>query len=125
MRLPCAAAVLIIVSTVSADCAAQSGWGALLKNTPLEDFTQQDRDQYFAVLNAALEAPMPVEPREWHNDVTGSGARIEVLGARQVANFDDCRRVRTDLYSKKRRGMVRSWTACKGADGKWELVSAN
>ena len=96
-----------------------------MKNTPMEDFTEEDLAQYTDVLNAALNASMPVEPREWHNDRTGAGARIEVLGETKVESFDDCRRVRTDLYSKKHKSLVRTWTACKAADGQWGLVSAN
>lgn len=96
-----------------------------MKNTPMEDFTQEDLDQYFDVLYRALNEPMPAEPIEWHNDRTGSGARIEVLGEPKVPDFDECRRVRTDLYSKKRKNLVRVWTACKAPDGSWGLVSAN
>lgn len=124
MKLLCAAAIVIVLSGIASDALAQ-GWGALMKNTPMEDFTEEDLNQYFDVLNAALNSPLPVEPVEWRNDRTGSGARIEVLGEREVEHFDDCRRVRTDLYSKKRKNLVRVWTACKSADGNWGLVSAN
>jgi hypothetical protein len=124
MKLPCAAAICIVLSA-AVDVSQAQGWGALMKNTPMEDFTEEDLAQYTDVLNGALDAPLPVEPREWRNDRTGSGARIEVLGATKVENFDDCRRVRTDLYSKKHKRLVRTWTACKTADGEWGLVSAN
>jgi hypothetical protein len=116
-----AAFALLLGSTVDSFAA---GWGALLQNTPMEDFSDEDLSQYFKVLNATLNAPMPVAPAKWRNERTGSGATIEILGEPKLENFDDCRRVRTDLYSKKRKNLVRVWTACRGADGNWFLASA-
>jgi surface antigen len=119
-----AATVYVVLLGTSAGAFA-TGWSALMKNSPMEDFTEQDLSEYFDVLYAALNAPMPVAPVEWHRDSTGAGARIEVLGLRKLPNFDDCRRMRTSLYSKKRESLTRTWTACRGADESWRLVSAD
>lgn len=57
---------------------------------------------------------------------SGSGARLELLGQPTVEGFGECRRVRTNVYSKKRKALTRVWTACRDdVDGGWRLVRAN
>ena len=118
----CAAALAL---SAAASTAAAAGWGALMKDSPIADFSDEDVRQYLEAVHSLLEAPMPVAPLDWRNDRTGAGAHLELLGQPKVEGFAECRRVRTNVYSRKRKANPRVWTACRDVDdGGWRLVSA-
>jgi surface antigen len=102
-----------------------SDWTSLVKDQALADFNEQDLHDYLEALYALLDAPQPAAPVEWSNPKTGVGARLEVIGQPRVAGFDECRRVRTNVYSPKHKATTRSWTACRAGDGKWSLAKGS
>jgi surface antigen len=117
----CMGALALSAAALTAEAA---GWNALMKDSALSDFSDEDKHEYLDVLQSFLDTPTPVAPVDWRNDRTGSGAHLELLGQPKIEGFDECRRVRTNVYSKKRKAPTRIWTACRGADGTWGLVSA-
>ena len=117
--------VILMISSVVAPAASASDWTALLKDKALTDFSEQDLQDYLKVVYALLDAPQPAAPVEWSNPKTGVGARLEVLGQPDVDGFDECRRVRTNVYSPKHKAETRTWTACRDQDGGWSLVKGS
>ena len=117
-------AVLVLV-LVRAPVAWPSDWTSLLKDKAVTDFNQQDLDAYLKTVYALLDAPLPAAPVEWSNKKTGVGARLEVIGQPRVAGFSECRRVRTNVYSPKRKAESRTWTACRDSDGEWSLAKGS
>jgi surface antigen len=99
-----------------------SDWTSLTKDQALADFNEQDWQDYLKTVTALLDAPQPAAPVEWSNPKTGVGARLEVIGQPRVAGFDECRRVRTSVYSSKHKATTRTWTACRASDGEWSLT---
>jgi surface antigen len=112
----------LLVLLVFAPTASSSDWSSLLKDQALSDFSEQDLDDYLKTVNTLLDAPQPAAPVEWSNPKTGVGARLEVIGQPRVAGFDECRRVRTSVYSSKHKATTRTWTACRASDGEWSLT---
>lgn len=100
-----------------------AGWGGILRNGPVEDFNDEDIRLFLSAIKQAVEAPDPSKPVEWRNADSGAGGTLVVLGKATVKNFDECRRVRTTVYSKKQKGVPSVWTTCKDAAGHWKLVS--
>ena len=97
-----------------------------MKDSPIRDFSDEDVRDYLAAVHSFLDAPAPAAPVEWRNERTGAGAHLELLGQPQIEGFQECRRVRTNVYSKKRKAKPRVWTACRDVeDGGWRLVSGN
>jgi surface antigen len=109
----------------AAPLAGAAGWGALLNDRALTDFNDDDLRDYLTVVNRLLEAPLPATPVEWSNPRTGAGARLEVIGQPQIEGFKECRRVRTEVYTRKQKAQARTWTACRDDDGGWRLVRGN
>jgi len=117
--LPC-----LLALALCAPAAWPSDWGSLLNDKALTDFNEDDLRDYLKAVNALLDAPLPAAPVEWSNPRTGAGARLEVIGQPQVEGFDECRRVRTNVYSNKHKAQTRTWTACRAGDGEWSLTKA-
>jgi len=116
-----AAAALLVV--VASPLAAAAGWVALLHNSPAVDYNDEDLRQFFEAAKTALDAPDPPQPVEWSNASTGASGRFVVLGPAKVKNFDQCKRVRSTMHSKKQKGYPTVWTACKDPSGRWGVVS--
>ena len=116
--------VLALSIAVACPPAWSAGWVALLRDSPAEDFNDEDLRQFLDAAKSALDAPNPDEPVEWKNVSTGSGARFVVLGPVKVENYSECKRVRSTTYSRKRKGYPTVWTACRDTDGHWQFVSA-
>ena len=55
----CAAALAL---SAAASTAAAAGWGALMKDSPIADFSDEDVRQYLEAVHSLLEAPMPAAP---------------------------------------------------------------
>jgi surface antigen len=113
---------LLYTLILLAPAASAAGWGALLNDTALTDFNDDDLREYLATVTALLDAPQPAAPVEWSNPRTGAGARLEVIGQPQIEGFSECRQVRTHVHSRRYKAQVRTWTACRDADGGWRLV---
>lgn len=104
---------------------AAASWGQAMRDSPAEDFDDEDSRLYLAAIKQVLEAPPPPQPLEWRNEATGAGGSLLVIGEPKRQGFVACRRVRATLYSQKRQGQPRVWTACRQeSGGSWKLVSA-
>ena len=123
MRKTLTHVLLALAISASAPLAWPAGWGGVLRNGPVEDFNDEDMRLFLAAIQQAVEAPDPSQPVEWRNADSGAGGKLVVLGKAKVKDFDECRRVRTTLYSKKQKGVASVWTTCKDASGHWKLVS--
>lgn len=115
----------LIALLILAPAAWSSDWTSLLKDKALVDFNEQDLQDYLKVVNTLLDAPQPAAPVEWSNPKTGVGARLEVIDQPRVEGFDECRRVRTNVYSAKHKATTRTWTACRASDGAWSLAKGS
>jgi surface antigen len=125
MRLANATALLSLLPLLTfAPFACASDWSALLKDKALTDFSDKDIQQHLDAVHALLDAPLPAK-REWSNPKTGAGARLEVIGQPSIAGFSECRRVRTSVYTAKRKAEARTWTACRASDGQWSLAKGS
>ena len=123
--MPVAVALLV---AAACPVAWSAGWGAILRDSPIEDFSDEDLRQYLDVIKTALEAPespQPPQPVTWRNAGSGAGGTLLVLDRMKVKDFEECRRVRTVVHSKRREGTPAVWTACKDSSGRWRLVSAD
>jgi surface antigen len=116
---------LLCTLCLLAPAASAAGWGALLNDTALTDFNDDDVREYLATVTALLDAPLPAAPVDWSNPRTGAGARLEVIGQPRIEGFSECRQVRTNVYSRKHKAPTRTWTACRDSDGGWSLVRGN
>src|SRR5262245_24298206 len=96
-----------------------------MKDAAITDFGKEDLDAYVKALEALLNAPQPAAPMEWSNPKTGVGARAEVIGQPKIGGFEECRRVRTNVYSPQHKARPRTWTACRGKDGAWVLAKGS
>jgi surface antigen len=103
---------------------AAAGWGAVLRDGPIEDFHDEDLRLYLDAIRKTLETP-GAQPVEWRNEASGAGGSLSVLGEPKLQGYAECRRVRSTLYSKKRQGLPSVWTACREAGGRWQLVRSD
>lgn len=117
-------AVLALSIALACPAAWSAGWVALLRGTPAQDFNDEDLRQFLEAARSALDSPNPDEPVEWRNASTGSGARFVVLGTAMVENYSECKRMSSTSFSRRRTGHPTVWTACRDADGHWQIVSA-
>jgi surface antigen len=120
-RLP---KVMALLATFPAVVAA-AGWGAVLHDSPLEDFSDVELRMYLDTIKSALDAAGPPRPHEWKDEHTGAGATVLVVGDAKVAGFKECRRFKTQVYSKRHQGTASVFTACRSPEGRWSLVAAH
>lgn len=104
--------------------AATAGWVGLLKNTPAEQFQDEDIRMFLDSAKQVLEAPGPAQTVSWANPGTGAGGRFKVLSESVAKDGAPCKRVRVGVYATKAPEKSATYTACKGPDGRWKLVSA-
>jgi surface antigen len=114
------AALIVVAASPPADAA---GWVALLHNSPAVDYNEEDLRLFLEGAKSALDAPDPPQTVEWSNAASGANGRFLVLGPAKVKNFEQCKRVRSTMNSKKQKGYPSVWTACKDPSGRWGVVS--
>jgi surface antigen len=101
---------------------ASGGWGAVLRDTPMEQFNDEDIRLHIETALKVLNAPPSAAPAQWRNEATGAGASLEVVGEPKVQGYAECRRVRSTSYARTVTASHSSWTACKDAGGRWLVV---
>jgi surface antigen len=107
---------LIVASALTL---AASPFGAALKGSPFEKFTDADYEMFFASSQQAANGPLG-EVKEWSN--AKSGAHGTVKAVRNYKRDDaDCRELRGQSSARGRTEPFRL-AICKEADGKWHLV---
>ena len=124
LRKAAVAAWIGIATGLAAPAVLAAGWGAVLANGPVQDYQDEDLRMLLDAIRQTLDAPGEPQPVEWRNDKSGAGGTLQVIGRPKAKGYDECRRVRATLYSKKRKATAAVWTACQEPGGRWVLVAA-
>jgi surface antigen len=117
----------ILVCAVALAAPAQAtGWVVVLKNTPAEDFNDEDIKQFLAAAVKLLNAPGegPAADVAWNNAESGSGGHFKELSRSVDAAGRACRRLQLGVYSKQHAESMATWTVCRGEDGRWKIAKA-
>lgn len=120
-------AMLALAILAAAPVASAVPWGAILLNGPAEDFHDEDIRLLMDAIRTTLEAPGEPKPVEWSNVDSRAGGSLLVIGRPKVEGFDECRRVRMTLYSRRQKGYPSVFTACREMEPggrRWLLVAA-
>jgi surface antigen len=116
----------ILLCALAPPPALATGWVVVLKNTPAEDFNDEDIRQFLTaavkLLNAPGEGPAP--DVAWNNPESGSGGDFKELARSTDAAGHACRRLRLGVYSKQHPESIATWTVCRGDDGRWKVTKA-
>ena len=122
---PWSCAILVCLLLL-AQPAQATGWVVVLKNTPAEDFNDEDIREFLAaavkLLNAPGEGPAP--DVAWKNAETGAGGHFKELSRSLDPLGHACRRLQLGVYSKQHPESIATWTVCRGDDGRWKVTKA-
>lgn len=115
-RASIVAACLVAVSVP----APAQNWVGLLKNTPAEQFNEEDLKLFLDASRKALSDTPAGESVKWQNPQSGSGGELKVL--KQFTWHDNpCRQLRVSSETVDRKGNS-TLNLCQVA-GKWKLLS--
>jgi surface antigen len=117
MKLPLA----ILLSFVAAPALAQN-WVGLLKNTPAEQFDEDDLRIFLDAGRKALNDTPDNQSVTWENPPTRARGEITVLRSFESKGLP-CKEVRVRNEAGGRKG-DNKLSLCK-KDGKWRLLSAS
>jgi hypothetical protein len=100
--------------------AAAQNWVGLLKNTPAENFNEEDLKLFLEASRKALNDTPAGETVKWRNPVSGSGGELKVV---KLFTWQDhpCRQIRVYNETIDRKG-TNTLNLCQVVD-KWKLVS--
>jgi surface antigen len=100
--------------------AAAQNWIGLLKNTPAENFNEEDLKLFLDASRKALNESAAGETVKWQNPVSGSGGELKVV---KLFTWHDypCRQVRVSSHTVDRKGNS-TLNLCQ-VTGKWKLLS--
>ncbi|MCY4755734.1 RT0821/Lpp0805 family surface protein [Pelomonas aquatica] len=124
-KRPMYGAAIAVLVTLASPMASAAGWVAILKNSPVEDFNDEDLRLYLDAVKQVLYAPASPQPLEWQNTASGASGTLLVVGHPQLKNQGECRQVRITVHSRKRQGGPSLFTACRQADAGWMLIGTN
>ena len=115
-RAPIVAAWLLILCMP----AAAQNWVGLLKNTPAENFNEEDLKLFLDASRKALGDASAGETVKWQNPVSGSGGELKVV---RLFTWHDypCRQLRVTSQTVDRKGSS-TLNLCQ-VTGKWKLLS--
>ena len=112
----------IVVAWLALACipAAAQNWVGLLKNTPAENFNEEDLKLFLEASRKALNDTPTGETVKWQNPVSGSRGELKVI--KQFTWQDHpCRQIRVYSETVDRKGN-NTLNLCQVVD-KWKLVS--
>jgi hypothetical protein len=115
------AACLCVLALAAARPAQAAGWVVVLKNSPAEDFNDDDIEQFLQTAVKVLNAEAPQGEVAWRNDASGAGGHFKELGRSVDKAGRPCRRLRLGVYSKQKTESFGTWMVCKGEDGRWKV----
>jgi surface antigen len=124
LRKVALAAWVGIATAAAAPPALAAGWAAVLARGPVQDYNDEDLRMLLDAIRQTLDAPGDPQPVTWRNDKSGAGGTLLVVGRPKADGFDECRRVRATLHSRRRQATTAVWTACQEPGGRWVLVTA-
>ena len=112
----------IVLAGLLALCmpAAAQNWIGLLKNTPAENFNEEDLKLFLETSRKALNETPVGGTEKWQNPVSGSGGEVKVV---KLFTWQDnpCRQIRVSNYTVDRKGS-NTLDLCQVV-GKWKLLS--
>jgi surface antigen len=113
------AACVAVLALLGGSAAAQN-WVGLLKNTPAERFTDEDRRLFLDASSKALSDTPPGQSVQWQNPASGSRGELKVM---KVFTWRDlpCRQLRITSETTDRKGSS-VLNLCQ-VEGQWKLVS--
>ena len=116
LRAPIIAAWLVLLCVP----AAAQNWVGLLKNTPAENFNEEDLKLFLDASRKALNDTPAGETVTWQNPVSGSRGELKVI---KLFTWQDhpCRQIHVSNETFDRKGS-NTLNLCKVVD-KWKLVS--
>lgn len=114
-----------VLLAAAAPPAYASGWGAVLRNSVVSDYDDEQLLSILRTIHSALDASGPAGPVEWRDEAGGAGATVIVTGTPKLKGFEDCRRFSVHAYSRKRKGNRAFFTAWRQTPGRWVLVGAS
>jgi hypothetical protein len=100
--------------------AAAQNWVGLLKNTPAENFNEEDLKLFLDASRKALNDTPAGETVKWQNPVSGSRGELKVI---KLFTWQDhpCRQIRVSNETVDRKGS-NTLNLCQVVD-KWKLLS--
>jgi hypothetical protein len=111
--------ILGAVLCAAVPVASAANWVAILKNTPAEDFNDDDIKLFLDSAKLALDAEGPAQESSWNNPASGSGGKFLEL-SRSSAGGNACKRMRFTLHSRSVSDRSTVWTLCR-IDGRWRV----
>jgi hypothetical protein len=118
------ALLVILMAAPPWAVAASGGWVSILKNTPAEQFDDEDLKMYLAAAAKALNADTsPPEAVAWRNPKTGSGGSFLELSRSTLSGGSPCKRMKVSTYANSLSEKSATYTLCKNAAGQWRLTS--
>jgi len=113
------AACVAVLALLGGSAAAQN-WVGLLKNTPAERFTDEDRRLFLDASSKALSDTPAGQSVQWQNPASGSRGELKVM---KVFTWRDlpCRQLRITSETTDRKGSS-VLNLCQ-VEGQWKLVS--
>ncbi len=107
----------------AAPLASAAGWVSILKNTPAEEFGEEDIQLFLDSAKSALDDEGPAHERAWSNPASGAGGTFLELKRNSSSEADSaCKRMRFTLHSRAVADQSSVWTLCK-IDGRWRVKS--
>jgi len=107
------------LAVASAPAVAQN-WVGLLKNTPAENFSEEDLKLFFDASRKALTEAKAGESVRWQNPASGSRGELKVVKAFSWQEYP-CRQLRVTSETTDRKGSS-VLNLCE-VQGKWKLLS--
>jgi len=111
---------LIALAAWLPDSGHAAGEVAVLKDTVIAKFDDQDQKLLWARIDAALKAPQDGEPLDWKNDRTGASGTVTPLN-RLTWEGLDCRRLKVVNRYRTMTGEG-IYRFCEKPKGQWKLV---
>ncbi len=101
--------------------ASALGWISVLKNTPAEDFGEDDIKLFLDQAKLALDDEGPAREFIWSNPASGAGGKFLQLHRSEEAD-GVCKRMRFTVRSRSIAEQTGVWTLCK-LQGRWRVQS--
>jgi surface antigen len=122
IRIAClrACLVLLLGLTAAAPAAAQQGWIALMRNTPAEQFDDEDIKLFIDAARKAIAETPEQGTVSWDNPKTKSAGSVTVVKVFTWQNHP-CRKLKIVSEARGRKG-TNSMSLCQ-VEEKWRVVT--
>lgn len=115
------ALMLSAAFTMPAHAVANFGTYSFLKNTPAQQFTDEDWKMFEDTLNGALNEAADGASKTWENPNTKASGEIKILKTVKKGDMD-CRELKITNQSKDRKRTT-GQIFCKQPDASWKVFT--